>query len=182
MRQSDKSLQSYDTLAKSFHWIMAFIIIYATIAGYVMLMMSGRPMVLGVLHTLNVSGATVAAVLLVFRWIWSFFRKTPELPNTIPKLHQDIAKFAHAVVYLVMFIVFVSGFLMLKHDIQFFWLFTIKQPISNVAVNEFFFIVHRISCAVLAVLIMLHVAAAMKHHFKLKNTVLKSMIFNKSEI
>ncbi len=78
---------------------------------------------------------------------WSFFRKAPELPKSVSHTQKSIAKLTHGAIYLVMFVVFVSGFLMLKHEYPFFWLFTIPNPISNAEVNAFFFMVHRFGCA-----------------------------------
>lgn len=179
-RQSNTS-QHYDAFSKWLHWIMAVIIIYATIAGYGMLFVMDMPQLFHVLSTLNMSFATIASVLLIVRWVWSFFRKTPELPSTIPSTQKSIAKLAHGTIYLVMFVVFVSGFLMLKHEYPFFWLFTIPNPISNAEVNEFFFMVHRVGCATLATLVALHVAAALKHHFVSKNDVLRSMALSTSK-
>lgn len=110
------------------------------------------------------------------------FRETPELPDTIPNTQKSMAKLAHGTLYLVMFVVFVSGFLMLKHEYPFFWLFTIPNSISNAEVNAFFFMVHRFGCATLASLVLLHALAALKHHFVNKNDVLKSMAFNLSKL
>ncbi|WP_039977450.1 cytochrome b [Vibrio jasicida] len=173
--------QHYDAFSKWLHWIMAVIIIYATIAGYGMLFVMDMPQLFHVLSTLNMSFATIASVLLIVRWGWSFFRNAPELPDTIPNTQKSMAKLAHGVLYLVMFVVFVSGFLMLKHEYPFFWLFTIPNPISNAEVNEFFFMVHRVGCATLATLVALHVAAALKHHFVSKNDVLRSMALSTSK-
>ena len=103
------------------------------------------------------------------------------MPNTISITQKSIAKLAHSVIYLVMFVVFVSGFLMLKHEYSFFWLFTIPNPVTSIEVNEFFFIVHRISCAILAISVALHAAAALKHHFVGKNDVLRSMLLGASK-
>ncbi|AGU98940.1 cytochrome b [Vibrio campbellii] len=170
--------ERYDGFSKILHWVMAVLIIYATIAGYGMLLVQDDPELFHILSTLNMSGATIATVLFVFRWSWSFFRETPKLPSSISSFQQNVAKLIHSFAYLLMFIVFVSGYLMLKHDYEFFWLFTISQPISNNEVNDFFFIVHRISCVMLGCFIGLHVAAALKHHIILKNDVLKSMTFS----
>ncbi|KGR36038.1 cytochrome b561 [Vibrio campbellii] len=176
------STQQYDAFSKWLHWIMAVIIIYATIAGYGMLFVMDMPQLFHVLSTLNMSFATIASVLLIVRWGWSFFRETPELPDTIPNTQKSMAKLAHGALYLVMFVVFVSGFLMLKHEYPFFWLFTIPNPISNAEVNAFFFMVHRFGCATLASLVLLHALAALKHHFVNKNDVLRSMAFNLSKL
>ncbi|WP_100751782.1 cytochrome b [Vibrio salilacus] len=180
-KRKNNSPQYYDALSKWLHWIMAVIIIYTIIAGYGMLFVMDMPQLFHVLSTLNMSFATIAAVLLVIRWLWSFFRQSPELPNTISSTQKSIAKLAHSVIYLVMFVVFVSGFLMLEHDYLFFWLFTIPTPISNAEVNGFFFMVHRIGCATLTTLVALHVTAALKHHLVSKNNVLKSMTLNTSK-
>ncbi|WP_043991412.1 cytochrome b/b6 domain-containing protein [Vibrio sp. AND4] len=174
-------MQHYDVFSKWLHWIMAVIIIYATVAGYGMLFVMDKPQLFHVLSTLNMSFATIASALLIVRWGWSFFRKTPELPDTIPTAQKSIAKLAHGVLYLVMFVVFISGFLMLNHEYTFFWLFIIQNPISNPEVNAFFFTVHRFGCAILASLVLLHVLAALKHHFVNNNDVLKSMAFDMSK-
>nr|WP_050908562.1 cytochrome b/b6 domain-containing protein [Vibrio harveyi] len=172
------STQHYDAFSKWLHWTMAVIIIYATLAGYGMLFVMDMPQVFHVLSTLNMSFATIASVLLIVRWGWSFFRKAPELPKSVSNTQKSIAKLTHGAIYLVMFVVFVSGFLMLKHEYPFFWLFTIPNPISNAEVNAFFFMVHRFGCATLASLVLLHALAALKHHFVNKNDVLRSMAFN----
>ncbi|HGY9578816.1 TPA: cytochrome b [Vibrio harveyi] len=172
------STQHYDAFSKWLHWAMAVIIIYATLAGYGMLFVMDMPQVFHVLSTLNMSFATIASVLLIVRWGGSFFRKAPELPKSVSNTQKSIAKLTHGAIYLVMFVVFVSGFLMLKHEYPFFWLFTIPNPISNAEVNAFFFMVHRFGCATLASLVLLHALAALKHHFVNKNDVLRSMAFN----
>ena len=170
------AVSSYDSFSKWMHWTMAIIIIYATLAGYSMLLVMDKPKLFHTLSIINMSVATVAAVLLLFRWVWSFFRVEPELPDTIPTVQKKIAKLAHSVIYLIMLVVFVSGFLMLTHSYELFGLFTIPNPISNPEINQFFFMVHRVSCALLAGLIVLHIFAALKHHFVNKNNVLKSMV------
>ncbi|WP_102857656.1 cytochrome b [Vibrio sagamiensis] len=169
-------VQSYDKFSKWMHWVMAIIIIYATVAGYAMLFVMDQPMLFHTLSIINMSVATVAAVLLLFRWVWSFFRVEPELPDTIPTVQKKLAKLAHSVIYLIMMVVFVSGFLMLTHSYELFWLISIPNPISNPDINQFFFMVHRIACALLASLVFLHILAALKHHFVNKNNVLRSMV------
>ena len=169
--------EQHGSLTKWLHWIMAFIILYATVAGYGMLLVMDHPWMFNVLSNLNMSFATVGSVLFLIRWIWRYFRTEPDLKATISDKQKRCAKLAHAAMYFVMFIVFVSGFLMLKHGYQFFWLFEIPNPIDNVAVNEFFFVVHRASCMALATLIVVHILAALKHHFILKNNILRSMTF-----
>ncbi|MGF1754857.1 cytochrome b/b6 domain-containing protein [Vibrio makurazakiensis] len=155
---------------------MAVVIIYATVAGYAMHFVMDQPAIFSFLSILNMSLATVATPILVIRFIWSHFRIEPKMPSTIPTLQKSVAKLAHALIYLLMFLVFSTGYLMLKEPYSFFWLVTIDNIISSPEVNQFFFISHRVSCALLVALVSLHAAAALKHHFISKNYVLKMMI------
>ncbi|MDE1312044.1 cytochrome b [Vibrio aestuarianus] len=169
----------YDVLSKLLHWCMAIIIIYALIAGYAMHLVMDKPKLFHILSVLNMSWATIGAFLLVLRWIWRFFRVEPELPSSIPKLQRHIAKLAHSVIYLLMLIVFVSGFLMLKENYSFFWLFEIPNPVKNSEVNAFFFSVHRVSCVLLLLMVVIHIIAVVKHRYINRNGVLNSMLITR---
>ncbi|MGL5345596.1 MAG: cytochrome b [Plesiomonas sp.] len=172
------TVQYYDRLSRVLHWIMAAIIIYATFAGYAMhLVVDSKPHVFSFLSTLNISLATVGTVLFFVRWIWRFFRVSPGLKiDNIPKNQINIAKMAHSVIYFAMFMVFFSGFLMIKESYLFFWMIEVPNPISSVPINDFFFTVHRIACIFLALMVLLHVAAVVKHHLVLRNNVLLRML------
>ncbi|MGF1845975.1 cytochrome b [Vibrio lentus] len=166
----------YDLLSRVLHWVMASVIIYATVAGYVMHFVTSKPELFSFLSVLNMSLATVATPLLAIRYIWSHFRSTPPMPSSVAAGQICIAKLAHSLMYLVMFMVFSTGYLMLKEPYSLFWLATVDNLITDPAINSFFFYLHRTSCIALACLILLHISAALKHHFVSKNYVLKMMI------
>ncbi|MEZ9159780.1 cytochrome b [Vibrio lentus] len=166
----------YDLLSRVLHWVMASVIIYATVAGYVMHFVTSKPELFSFLSVLNMSLATVATPLLAIRYIWSHFRATPPMPSSVAASQICLAKLAHSLMYLVMFMVFSTGYLMLKEPYSLFWLTTVDNLITDPAINSFFFYLHRTSCIALAFLILLHISAALKHHFVSKNYVLKMMI------
>jgi len=168
--------EEYDPLSKLVHWLMAAIIIYATTAGYIMHIVEDNNPLFLFLSILNMSLATISAPLLIIRYIWSFFRKTPSLPITISEAQQGIARLVHSLLYLVMFLVFTSGFLMLREEYLLFWIIAIPNPVDNDSINAFFFALHRVACASLAVLVAAHVAAALKHHFIDRDKVLSRML------
>ncbi len=92
------STQQYDAFSKWLHWIMAVIIIYATIAGYGMLFVMDMPQLFHVLSTLNMSFATIASILLIVRWGWSFFvrhqryqTRFQTLRKAWPNLHMALS-------------------------------------------------------------------------------------------
>ncbi|MGF1870217.1 cytochrome b [Photobacterium indicum] len=172
----------YDILTRVLHWIMATVIIYAMCAGYIMhLVIDSSPHIFNFLSVLNMSLATVGSALFIIRFIWSFLRPTisgiqPSGIQPSGSLQTKIAHVAHSLLYILMFTVFVSGFLMLKTGYDLFWLIPIDNLISDPEVNAFFFMMHRVSCAMLALLVAVHASAALHHHYKKKNNVLHSMV------
>lgn len=164
----------YDLFSRFLHWAMAIVIIYATIAGYVMhLVIDDYPAVFHVLSVINMSMATLITPLFFIRWGWKYMRNAPPAPQVA---HHKIAKLVHSLLYFMMFLVFVSGFLMLKESYSWFWLYQINNPVSSADINQFFFTLHRYSCVVLAGLVILHVSAALHHHWIKGNKILHRMI------
>lgn len=167
----------YDKLTRLLHWIMATIIIYATLAGYVMhLVIESHPRLFDFLSVLNMSLATVGFFLFFIRIIWKFNRPDIIKPMDTSGIQKIASKIVHVLLYVVMAIVFISGFLMLKNDYMLFWLISIPNPISEAEINNMFLMVHRASCAGLALLVLLHACAALHHHYVRKNKVLYRMV------
>lgn len=167
---------TYDTLTKVLHWSMAIIIIYASIAGYVMHLLTPSTPAFTFLSVLNMSLATIATPLLAIRYLWTFFRKSPESLKSISTVQMNIAKLVHSLLYLLMFIVFSSGYLMLTESYSLFWLVDVNNLISNPDINEFFFNMHRAACMALFLSVVLHVLAVVKHQFIARNNVLGLMV------
>ncbi len=168
----------YDSLSKFFHWIMAIVIIYASIAGFGMHLVEDQPAVHAFFSIMNMSLATVGAVIFIARYLWKYFRRTPQLPDSMSKKHQGLAKLTHSLLYFTMFVVFFSGFLMLTEGYRFFWLFTIPNLISDPAINHFFLVIHRAACMALTALFVVHIVGVIRHHFATGDTVLRSMMPN----
>ncbi|WP_019615847.1 cytochrome b [Psychromonas ossibalaenae] len=166
----------YDILSRALHWVMAIVIIYASFAGYAMhLVIDSHPKIFHFLSVVNMSLATAASGLYIIRYIWKFFRQ-PLVESQQIRTHQhSIAKLVHSLLYFLMFIVLSSGFLMVKYDYSFFWLFPVENMISNPEINDFFFLVHRFGCAFLALLVLMHAGAALHHHFIKKNNIMHRM-------
>lgn len=168
--------EAYDIFAQLLHWSMAVIIIYTTIAGYAMHLVMDYEIIFNFLSTLNMSLATVAAPLLVIRYLWSFFRIDPNMPRSISNFQVSIAKLVHSLMYLLMFIVFTTGYLMLDHSYSFFWQIEIENLIKNKEVTHFFFLIHRIACISLMVSVVLHILAALKHQYIARNNLIRLML------
>jgi cytochrome b561 len=65
---------------------------------------------------------------------------------------------------------------MLTHPVKLFFLISIPNLIKSTDITAFFFQIHRVSCALLALWVLAHMGAALHHHFIVKNAVLKRML------
>ncbi|MCG9595395.1 cytochrome b/b6 domain-containing protein [Vibrio sp. Isolate25] len=167
---------SYDRASKVFHWLMAIIILYTTIAGYGMHFTTVGSPTFNFLSTLNMSLATIAVPVFLARWVWKYFRPSFNDELNTSSFQKNMAKLIHSLMYFTMFGVFTSGFLMLEHPYYFFWVIEINHFITEPEVSSFFFKVHRFSCLILASLVTLHILAVIHHHVIRKNKILKLMI------
>ena len=67
-----------------------------------------------------------------------------------------------------------SGFLMMDHAIDVFGLITLPNPVSDPGWNQYFYWLHRHSCAALFLAVVLHVTAVL-HHQRAGRAVLARM-------
>lgn len=165
----------YDLFSRILHWILAIGIIYATIVGYGLHFISD-PQVFRFFSDLNMSLATVMAVLMTVRFVWRFFRPSVPYGSQISGHKKGLVILLHEMFYLIIFAVLISGFLMLEHGYVMFGLIQIPQPLNNPEVNRFFFSVHRYSCIALGIMLLMHISAVIKHQLMDKNPILSRMV------
>ncbi|WP_019211452.1 cytochrome b [Yersinia massiliensis] len=155
------------------HWISAVIIVWATVTGFYVALFDVAPTLKTLIGFINVSLTTLFIPVFIIRLYYYFTAEKPEEINTT-RLTIFIAHAVHFIIYLNIMIVMVTGVLMMERDINVFGLFMIPQPIHNLAVTSTFNTVHIISCTTLAALVLLHIAAVIKHELSGKR-VLKRM-------
>jgi cytochrome b561 len=166
---------SYDDFTKALHWFFAISIIYITLSGYALHIITNHALH-RFISTVNVSLATVLCLFFPIRVIWAFFRKAlPPVKGTSSQQHA-IAVFAHSLIYMLIFAVLATGYLMIPDSYSFFWLLTIPTPFHAGEATEFFFLIHRISCIALAGLVVMHVAAVVQHYVVHHINILKRML------
>ena len=172
---SERDLDRYDGAARFFHWVFAVCIIYASVMGYTLTRMANGP-VHDVLSRLNMSIATVLIVLFPLRVVWKLVRIEPRAIPGVSSWQHALAHVVHGVIYVTIFAVLASGFLMVPNAYSFFGLIEIHTPFPKGPVTDAVFAVHRASCAVLAGLVTLHVLAVVKHQLIARTNVLRRML------
>jgi cytochrome b561 len=171
--------QTYGTVAKSFHWLVALLILGLLVVGMTMVRMKMGPDMFKLIG-LHKSTGLVVLGLATLRVLWRFTnRHVASLPN-----HQQweklLASLVHWLLYAAMFVMPLSGWIMSSakgFSVSFFGLFTMPdlvKPDENLA--ALMIKVHNVSAYTLIVIIGLHIAGALKHHlFDRDNTLLRML-------
>lgn len=121
-------------------------------------------------------GVTVL-VLILFRVYWRLTHVAPEFPATMKAWEQKLAEATHKVLYLLMLVVPLSGFIMSvysKYGISWFGTLLVKG-LDNPQLRDLFKEVHEVSTALLLTLVVLHVLSAIKHKVVDKDDIMQRM-------
>ncbi len=167
---------NYGIIAKSFHWLMAALLIGMFIIAYIMINMGKSPY-RWTLYDIHKATGLLIFVLFAMRLFWRMLNTQPTLSH-IPRWQQRAAKTNILFLYLLMCIMPITGFLTSTlggHDITFYGLFTITAYAHNEVASDFFGQAHEIISYLLIAAFSLHVMGALYHHFLLKDGVLKRM-------
>lgn len=168
----------YDPVAKGLHWLMALLVIGLWSVGLVMDDLPKgdvRSQVIGLHKAMGV----VVLVLAMARLGWRLGHPAPELPATMPALERLAAKLGHWALYGLMIALPVDGILLSQAGGRVVNVFGVVLPTvldKNEALKEIFETAHEAMGWLLAVVIAVHVAAALRHHFMLKDDVLTRML------
>jgi cytochrome b561 len=176
--QLTNSPTRYGAVAQLFHWaIVALVITQFVLAQRA----EGLSPVakIGVLATHKSVGITILGLALL-RLIWRLFNPVPPLPSDAPRWQERAAHVSHFLLYALLFITPVLGWLMSSaraFSVSWFGLVTLPDFIEpNRAAFERLHAAHEAMAKTLAVLALVHVAAALKHHFIDRDDVLRRML------
>ena len=168
----------YGAVAKTAHWLMAFMLAGSFSLGLYMADLPPSPTRLQLFSYHKWLGV-LAFVLVLLRWLWRLSVAPPPLPATMPAWEKRAAGITHRLLYLFLFAAPLSGWLMSSAK-GFQTVLFGKLPIpdllaKNPPLGEALDVVHVAIVWMLLGLIGLHVAAALKHHFVDRDDVLARM-------
>lgn len=170
---------SYGSVTKTLHWLIALLVIGMLIFGFIL---DGMPKgsMKDTLIGLHKSVGMTVLLLMVIRLSWRFINPQPVLPITIPRWEQRAARGLHFLLYIVLFAMPVSGWVMSSlggHPVMFWNIFNAALPVvPNKTWAHNFFTLHAVIAWIIIGFLILHIAAAFKHHFIEKNNVLRRML------
>ena len=173
------SAAGWGLLARLLHWISALAILFLVGYGWWMthaLERAGRRLTHYQLHSLI---GWYVLLLIVLRLVWRAGNPVPDLPAELPRWERATALAAHWALYVLMFAVSISGWMVadtFRQPIE-GTLFGVPVPhlVSSRAYRDALEGTHMVLSYVLLALVILHAASALRHHFWKKNRVLLRM-------
>ena len=172
--------QRYTTVAIAFHWLMALMIVGAFTMGLVMTDIPGiTPTKLKYYSWHKWAGVTILA-LATLRLLWRLGHAAPPYPAHMPRWQTRAANTLHALLYLLMFAVPLSGYLYTLSagiPVVYFGLFQLPVIIDpNPEWKPVLKAVHYWLNVTLATCVAGHVGAALKHHFIDRDGLIRRMM------
>ena len=167
----------WGAIAQLLHWLIVVLIITQfTLATLFDDLPPGvRKLTLLARHkSVGITILMLAALRLAWRWT----NPTPALPDTLRPWERRLA--THALLYVLLFAVPLAGWTMSSargFPVSWFGFFTLPDLVpKNKALYELLVTTHGILAWTLGVVAIVHMLAALKHHFVLKDDVLRRML------
>jgi cytochrome b561 len=176
---SRNSPTRYSAVAKAFHWIIAALIVTQFTLAWMAddLPLGAHKLALLARH--KSFGMTVL-MLAILRLLWRLKNPPPALPPGMTPLERRLARASHAAFYFLLFAMPMTGWLMSSaknYSVSWFSLFTWPNLIGkNEAAFDLLRSTHDTLSVVLFSIALLHILAALKHHFWNKDDVLLRML------
>ncbi|HUX74346.1 MAG TPA: cytochrome b [Steroidobacteraceae bacterium] len=178
MPTADAKLR-YGAVAQALHWLIAALIVVQFVLAK---MAIGLPLGLHKLILLarHKSFGMTILVLAVLRLAWRLFNKPPALPAAMSRFDRGVARTTHAALYALLFAMPLTGWMMSSaknYSVSWFNLFTWPNLIGpSDAAFKLLRSTHHLLSKLLLAVVVLHILAALKHHFWNKDGVLLRML------
>ena len=169
---------TYTPIAKGLHWLMAVLILGLLALGIYMSDLPLSPQKLTLYSWHKWAGVTVF-VLVWLRLLWRITHRPPALPETLSPLMRLAAHAGHAALYGLMVAIPLTGWLMSSaKGFQTVWFGVLPIPDllgRDRELGDLLQQVHKLLNLLLMLTLAGHVAAALWHHFVLKDDTLRRM-------
>ncbi len=168
----------FGSLAKSLHWLVA-----AGICALVYLGLQQAGMERGPekseIRFIHGSIALAVFFLMTIRIVWRFMNEPPAHPEGTPAWQRLTATVVHWGLYAAVFVQLIAGGMTVAtggRSLPFFGLFSIPLPVAEDSDSHHFWEeIHEFAWRIVALLVIVHILAAIYHHFVAKNDVLRRM-------
>ena len=171
--------EKWGAVAKLFHWLIAILVFCMIGLGLAAVNAPLSPLKLQLFTVHKLTGLTVFT-LMIARLIWRILSPEPILPPSLPGWEKVIARLTHYMLYGLVLLMPISGYVITSaanFPITAFGLFEVPLLVPpDKEIQENAETIHYLGFIALSGLVLLHVAAALRHHFILKDEILRRML------
>lgn len=176
---NENLVSTYTGTAKILHWLMSLLLFSMLALGFYMSDLPLSPQKLQ-LYSWHKWAGVSAFLLLVIRLAWRLTHQPPAMSTQMPKIQKLAAHLGHGALYVLMFVIPLSGWLMSSaKGFQTVWFGVLPIPDlieKNKELGAVLAEVHELLNITLIVILVVHIAAAVKHHFLDKDDTLRRML------
>jgi cytochrome b561 len=180
----------YDKVAIALHWIIALAIILQLGAGIWMvgaIQSKETQKTAYLFYQLHKSIGLTILLFSIFRLFWRLTHTHPSLPNNMKPHEKMAANISHILLYIFMITLPLFGWAMVSSSsygfpTMMFSLFEwphlsfLVDAQNKIELNKIFTMSHKYMAYGMILLLIIHISAALKHHFIEKNDILKRML------
>jgi cytochrome b561 len=171
--------ERYTAPAIALHWLVAALIVANLALGLYTVDLPLSPQKLRFFSFHKWIGVTIF-MLAAARLLWRLFHAAPALPESMPAWERRASKVSHALLYFLFFAAPLTGWLFSSasgFQTVYLWLVPIPDLLSkDKALADALRLAHKSINYTMAAVIVVHAAAALKHHFIDKDDVLRRML------
>lgn len=182
-----KSQPWYGVPAIILHWLMAVMLLAQLLLGMTMSRIADQWLAFELIQLHKSIGFTLLG-LLAIRVGWRAGHPPPALPVDMPPVERAAARLVHLLLYLLMLVLPLTGWAlvsvsMLAIPTMPFNLFVMPNlPLGMSESGEAFWgRLHAMLAWIAASLVSLHALAALRHHFRLRDDVLRRMLWRRPD-
>ncbi len=165
--------------AKLLHWVMAGLILAQVALGLMAVTWRLSPTKLN-LYFWHKSTGILLLALLALRLAWRLVNRAPTLPAPLPAWERSAAHASHTLLYALMAGLPLSGWIVnaaANIPLRIFGLVPLPAIVApDKALADLAAWVHRGLFVLLALVLVAHIGAALRHHFVKRNSVLVRML------
>lgn len=169
----------WGSASQSLHWLIVALMCLQVALALIFKQLPRGPMLHALIGYHRSIGITIFS-LAVIRLFWRWANPVPALPTTLKPYERVLARFTHAALYVVLFAMPLDGWIgSWAHGtpVRWFDVLTVPAPVGkNPSLSNVMWDIHYALAMSLGVIVTVHIAGALKHHFFLKDDVLRRML------
>ena len=184
MKQYSNTEEKFGCISKGLHWILAILVglefLIIGIKEWFFSEPDNKNVAIFLIKELHKPLGVLILIISIISFIWYASNIHPKLPSTTPIWQVVAARLTHILLYLGILVMPISGIIMSAaagYPVNFFHITTVTLGFNkDPDMAQQFFNVHELFAELLGALILIHILAAIKHHFVDKNNVLRRML------